>query len=414
MGGGEAPPRAAPAPLIPAEAWQLAAVVCAVCAAASRATLHVVGEAARRAAFALAALLPGVDGEVLYNLPFVRRWADDTLDVLDGSGRPSASIRWYTGTVRHTRLPRGGAGDGDARVAHAFTHQTRMAMVSLDAPPRWFAADSARGRTGAPWMRPAEVLEMLGLGAGAGAGAYEVWLLCMPAAASYMINPIAVYYCFERRGGRGPRRLFPQAVAEVTSEPWEDRVRFVFGVRSGECIPKCLHVSPFYDVEGRFWRLRTAVDGEMSRITLSVDLLQGGPGDAAPAADAGGPRAIFTASLALAVDGYQCRVEKLLAVTEAPAAAAGGASARRMLAATGSLSTMLRRGFHPHRACCAIYYNALLLLVKGAALRSHPQSERLAAIADGHNDAVRRRRTGPPSGCAMEKLPRPPWPWGVY
>ena len=425
------------------EVFQVLALLKGLFVAVYGVSVHLMTELATRAAFELAVLLPGVDGEFIYNLSFVKRWARERLDVIDGGGRRSTSILWYRGIVYHKRW----GCDADDNpftdgVDHAFTHVTRMAMVSLDRPPRWFVAESimTRGSLGsdgaatgcrrARWLSSEEVLEMLQIDRKAEL-THEVWLLCMPPSASYMINPIAIYYCFQwstGNDGRGRRRLFPFAVAEVTSEPWEDRVRFVFNVDSGECIPKCLHVSPFMQVEDRFWRLHTAMDAEMNRLTLVVDLLGDAHRDKESVSSLGTDvdystndpvrnQRLFHASLSLFMDEYQCRTEKLLAVKETETCAAERQSDERrtVVVGTGSLWMMLQRGFHPHRACFAIYLNALQLLLKGAVLHSHPQFDRLAEIATRHNEvAVRCQKQKLSSRCIIDKLPRPPWPWGVY
>ena len=90
------------------------------------------------------------------------------------------------------------------------------------------------------------------------------WVLTSPPAAGYSQNPISVYYVWgegEGKGGGGGtgRRPPPPAplpttppafgVAVVTNTPWGARVAFRFDP-AGDKVAKCLHVSPFMDMEG--------------------------------------------------------------------------------------------------------------------------------------------------------------------
>jgi DUF1365 family protein len=94
-----------------------------------------------------------------------------------------------------------------------------------------------------------------------------VWVLTTPPAAGYSQNPISVYYIWDDDGGKdggsaaweggsgggGPGRPLPArppatALAVVTNTPWGARVAFAFDPR-GDKVAKCLHVSPFMDME---------------------------------------------------------------------------------------------------------------------------------------------------------------------
>ena len=422
------------------------------------------------------------------------------LDILDERMQQRTSIVWYRGVVRHLRL---------SPVRHEFVHSCRLALVSLDRPPAWFTRDEERllkthtktsakdmsgqregegqkgGRAHAlgkdeeeigrerGWLTASEVRAMLGvpksrnsMTEGKENEEYEAWVLCMPAAASFIINPIAVYYCF-RVTAAGTRKLFPRCIAEVTSEPWTDKVRFVFAA-DDDVVPKCLHVSPFFDVNGMSWRLRTAVDTETDRVSLRVDVMEKrrdvprhndtngesikpltqranghrsdvdrGTAPPAPSTspslspdtdeskdDKGaGTEEVFKASLFLYPDSScQHRAEKLIA-EQVVQGDEKEAHASRRLIRVGSLRTMFEYGFQPQRACLAIYYHALLLLLKGLSLRTHPPFESLVNVVEKHNDRVLegRRVNGPFSAASsttgeglIVKLPRPPWPWGVY
>lgn len=71
-------------------------------------------------------------------------------------------------------------------------------------------------------------------------------LLTHPAAASYVQNPISVYFCANSGGtGGGVARC----IAEVTNTPWGERVTFAFDP-AGDTVAKSLHVSPLMDMQG--------------------------------------------------------------------------------------------------------------------------------------------------------------------
>lgn len=78
-----------------------------------------------------------------------------------------------------------------------------------------------------------------------------VWVLTTPPAAGYSQNPISVYYLWD--GEQDARGFLPQeppstALAVVTNTPWGARVCFAFDPR-GDKVAKCLHVSPFMDMD---------------------------------------------------------------------------------------------------------------------------------------------------------------------
>jgi len=160
-----------------------------------------------------------------------------------------AGARFYDGVVRHERKK---------PVRRTFAYPLRWACVDLDAPPAWFAssgqasdhlsASEARARAGTTG---------------------RVELLTSPRSFGYGMNPISVYYCYDE-GGEATR-----ALAEVTNTPWNERVVFAFDPtptrnENGATVPKCLHVSPFMDMEGEWYISSTQPKDE---VTLRVNVL---------------------------------------------------------------------------------------------------------------------------------------------
>eukprot|EP00877_Chromochloris_zofingiensis_P000758 jgi/Chrzof1/10683/Cz05g08150.t1 len=88
----------------------------------------------------------------------------------------------------------------------------------------------------------------------------KVLLLTNPESAGYVQNPISVYYCYSSDG------TLHRAIAEVTNTPWGERVTFVFDPH-GDITPKCLHVSPFMDMDNT-WHLKATEPG--ASLVLSV------------------------------------------------------------------------------------------------------------------------------------------------
>lgn len=156
---------------------------------------------------------------------------------------------------------------------HEFEYRVRMALVDLDAPPRWFETMLKKTKA---HLSAAEARKAAGL---LPSSKGPVWLLTMPPAAGYSQNPISVYYCYGEQAAGGEKsdetcRMPPvrnpvAAVAEVTNTPWGSVARFAFDP-SGDRVPKCLHVSPFMDMRNE-WRLTAPAPGR--RLALSVAAL---------------------------------------------------------------------------------------------------------------------------------------------
>jgi DUF1365 family protein len=85
----------------------------------------------------------------------------------------------------------------------------------------------------------------------------------------YVINPVSLFYCFDRASER-----VEYVVAEVTNTPWGERHCYVLDCRSSpldelSCRhPKALHVSPFMEMQQEYqWRL--SVPGETLRVGIT-------------------------------------------------------------------------------------------------------------------------------------------------
>ncbi|CAG9463576.1 unnamed protein product [Pedinophyceae sp. YPF-701] len=276
------------------------------------------------------------------------------LSIAPGKTRePSSSVRFYKGKVTHTR---------HSPKEHSFTYAVRMAVVSLDRPPTWFAgqqrdhltADAARAATGTRG---------------------RVELLTHPACLGYVQNPISVYYCHDEDG------VLRACIAEVTNTPWAERTSFVFRPGQpggGERVRKALHVSPLMDMDAK-WRIDTAEPGE--RLRLSV-LCTEHPTLRGPTRGGG----FFGAWLEGELD------------RERPAARNEEAG----------LGTLLRYGFQPHRVAWWIYSQAVTLLWKGVPFYGPPGLGPLCS-------ACRGSAHGHPKRADTQEFfwwaPAKGWPW---
>ncbi|KAG1669598.1 hypothetical protein FOA52_006371 [Chlamydomonas sp. UWO 241] len=254
-----------------------------------------------------------------------------------------AGVVFYEGVVTHARR---------APVLNSFRNPVRVAVVSLDAPPRWFAgqatdhfsADEARTYAGTK-------------------GA--VRLLTSPTTAGYTQNPISVYYCYGEGG------VLERAIAEVTNTPWNERVRFVFDP-AGAVVKKALHVSPFMDMEGT-WHLEAQPPGDTLRLVVNVSHPTHGP-------------RFFHADLSA--------VRSNLPSTPSEC---------------GTLGMLATYGFGPHRVAVWIYWQAVVLLCKGLpvyGLPSQAQKERAATGATHPYDSGA-------TGAFFTWRPAPRWPWNA-
>ncbi|KAK9842105.1 hypothetical protein WJX81_008576 [Elliptochloris bilobata] len=240
---------------------------------------------------------------------------------------------------------------------HRFSHQVRVAVVDLDAPPRWWPQQAAEH------MTATEARRFAGTDG-------PVHLLTNPVAASYVQNPISVYYCFAAgsdvhpaeasaaRAGPAPSALegyhspaaydrapngrssgcspaagrLQRCIAEVTNTPWGARVTFAFEP-GRQAVPKAMHVSPLMDMHST-WTLRAEAPGE--RLALAVSAAHPELGD------------FFSAKLRARRDARAARNER------------------------AGLATLLRYGYLPQRIALWIYWQAVVLLCKGARFFPYP------------------------------------------
>lgn len=172
----------------------------------------------------------------------------------------------FEGTVRHRRL---GASP------HEFTYKVFMMYLDLAELDRVFARTpfwSAR-RPSLAWFRRADYMMPEGVSkeepsldsavrrfvaTETGEALYgPIRLLTNLRYFGYQINPISCYYCFDTEEN------LRYIVAEVTSTPWHERVRYIIPAEPGQRhqshrFAKRMHVSPFMPMQMTYhWRSRT-------------------------------------------------------------------------------------------------------------------------------------------------------------
>jgi DUF1365 family protein len=168
----------------------------------------------------------------------------------------------YSGTVRHRRL---------APVGHAFTYSLFMLYLDLDELPHVFDGRwlwSAR-RPALAWFRRADYLgnpgepldqsvrDLIERRTGRRPDG-PIRLLTHLRFFGFVMNPVSLYYCFDRSGTR-----VETVVAEITNTPWGERHAYVLAAATGGTagtqrfrIRKEFHVSPFMAMEQLYdWRL---------------------------------------------------------------------------------------------------------------------------------------------------------------
>jgi DUF1365 family protein len=143
----------------------------------------------------------------------------------------------------------------------------------------------------------------------------------------YCFNPVTFYYCYEPDGER-----LDAIVVEITNTPWNERRAHVLDARrrSRFRIVKDFHVSPFLPMDHEYdWRL--SPPGR--RLVVRMESRRSG-------------QSVFDAVLALE---------------------------RRELTRSGMLRALLRHPAITARVVAAIYWQALVLVLRGAPLYPHPE-----------------------------------------
>lgn len=231
------------------------------------------------------------------------------------------SVVFYEGVVEHVR---------SKPVKNAFKYEVRLCMVNLDNPPDWWERSPNKGQIS---LTPDSVRETCGTRG-------PVWLLTIPSCCGYTQNPISVYYAYGEDG-----TTLEHCVSEVTNTPWGERVLFSFDPTAGAGgdggtdwkLPKSLHVSPFMDMSNT-WRIRTS--SPFDEGGLSVDIMVGHPSYGN----------YFLARLSGEVSRH-----------------------RRLRSEEADLATLCKYGYMPQRVAVWIYWQAMVLLWKGAPLFMHPR-----------------------------------------
>lgn len=158
----------------------------------------------------------------------------------------------------------------------------------------------------------------------------------------YVMNPLSLYYCFDRTGER-----VRAVIAEVTNTPWEERHCYVLPANEvpstsrGEFLryqhPKAFHVSPFLPMDLEY-RWTVSPPGESLGVQLE-DLADG--------------RTVFDATLNLM---------------------------RRPITGGQLAAALLRHPWMTGRVISAIYWQALRLYLKRVPYFPHPKVRGLSDV----------------------------------
>jgi DUF1365 family protein len=236
---------------------------------------------------------------------------------------------------------------------NAFAYRVRYFLVPLDSPPATFQGDH---------LTADEAREYAGTTG-------PVLLLTVPSSAGYHQNPISVYYCYSAQGA------LAMCIAEVTNTPWGERVRFLFHPQQ-DVVPKSLHVSPFLDMN-RCWHLEASDPCEK----------------VLPSRKNG----------AKAAHSFRVSPSLVLSVTCLPNCEAGSPFFAVMKVHPTTISvapsgwSRLSAYLMPHRVALRIYWQALILVLKGVRYCPHPNEY------DGASYETLVSRPG----CACPHIPLP-------
>lgn len=179
----------------------------------------------------------------------------------------------------------------------------------------------------------------------------HVLLLAVPPAGGYEQNPLKVYFCVLSNGEA------IACVAEVTNTPWGERTAFAF-VPPIDTTPKPLHVSPFNCTDGESWRICTSrfpEHGAWLNVSVVVSRRDWGT--------------YFVADLTLVRQAdldasvYERENHSLDPGSQSCTASSTSNAHDAPCSAIGS----------PQKVSVLIYFNALLLWLKGIASAVHPK-----------------------------------------
>ncbi|MGZ4668724.1 MAG: DUF1365 domain-containing protein [Blastococcus sp.] len=160
-------------------------------------------------------------------------------------------------------------------VRHAFRHRVYQWLVDLDCLPRqpWhlrafahFSSADHLGDPGLPIKRNIENYLALG---GIGLGDQgRVLMLANARVLGHVFDPLSVFWCYDSDG------VLACVVAEVHNTYRERHAYLLHPDQAGTAVTdKAFHVSPFFDVSGRY-RMRFSAPGQ--RLSITMALQQGG------------------------------------------------------------------------------------------------------------------------------------------
>ncbi len=240
--------------------------------------------------------------------------------------------RIYRGTVRHRRF---------APRAHQFCYDVFMLFIALDeiearmdAAPLWSARRWAPARYkrsdffGDPSLSLDEAVRQHVAQSTGHRPSGKIFLLANFRYLGYLINPIAVFYCYDSNGD------LEAMVVQVTNTPWGEQHSYVLATDPSLAIQriqfdKALHVSPFHPMAMQYlWR--SNLPGQ--RLALHL---------ANQTQDA----VVFDATLKL-------RGEPMTSA--------------------GLMRCVLRYPWMTFKVCLSIYWQAMRLIVKRVPLHRHP------------------------------------------
>jgi len=239
----------------------------------------------------------------------------------------------YEGEVRHRR---------HAQARHAFGYRLFMAYLDLDEiesvcaltplwsaqrfAPAWFRRDDFL--PGRPGSLRAAVLDALREKGAAVDGIGPVRMLTHLRYWGLSFNPISLFYVFAQDGV-----TLRHLLLEVHNTPWNERHVYLLPVDASQThdagVDKAFHVSPFLPMQMQY---RFRFNTPQERLAFHMDVFRDG-------------ERAFDATLTLR---------------------------RREISATALNGVLLRHPWMTARVLLGIYWQALLLLIKGVRFHAHP------------------------------------------